>query len=59
MAEFDAASGAILADTRDGKPLDAHEGPYRIIVPGEKRPGRWVRQVQRIELRFAAPPPAH
>lgn len=56
LAEFDAAfggSGAILADTRDGKPLDAHEGPYRIIVPAEKRPGRWVRQVQNIELRFA------
>lgn len=57
LAEFDAAfgaSGAILADTRDGKPLDAHEGPYRIIVPAEKRPGRWVRQVQNIELRFAS-----
>lgn len=56
LAEFDAAFGAssaILADTRDGKPLDAHEGPFRIIVPAEKRPGRWVRQVQNIELRFA------
>ena len=56
LAEFDAAFGAtraILADTRDGKPLDAHEGPFRLVVPDEKRPGRWVRQVERIELRSA------
>jgi DMSO/TMAO reductase YedYZ molybdopterin-dependent catalytic subunit len=34
-----------LADQRDGKPLSAKEGPLRIIVPGEKRHARWVRQV--------------
>ncbi|HJU37981.1 MAG TPA: molybdopterin-dependent oxidoreductase [Tahibacter sp.] len=58
LAEFDAAFGAtraILADTRDGKPLDAHEGPFRLIVPDEKRPGRWVRQVDRVELHSALP----
>src|SRR5581483_6418557 len=34
-----------LADQRDGKPLSAQEGPWRIIVPEEKRQARWVRQV--------------
>lgn len=57
LAEFDDAFGAtkaILADTRDGQPLSDHEGPFRLIVPDEKRPGRWVRQVDHIELRTAA-----
>jgi hypothetical protein len=46
LAEFDAAfgnSGAILAYQRDGKAMDASEGPYRLVVPGERRAGRWVR----------------
>ena len=40
----------ILADRKDGQPLAASEGPYRLIVPGEKRPARWARQVVRISL---------
>lgn len=40
----------IVADSKDGKPLAASEGPYRLIVPGEKRPARWARQVVRISL---------
>jgi len=58
LAEFDPAFGnarVILADTRDGKPLDAKEGPFRLIVEGDKRPGRWIRQITRIELLDAAP----
>ena len=39
-----------LADLRDGKPLTAEEGPLRIIVPGEKRHARWVRQVTTLTL---------
>jgi hypothetical protein len=42
----------ILADKRNGKPLDAKEGPLRIVAPGDKRPARWVRQV--TWLRIAA-----
>jgi DMSO/TMAO reductase YedYZ molybdopterin-dependent catalytic subunit len=41
----------LLADTKDGQPLPAHEGPFRIVVPGEKRPARWVRQVTAVEVR--------
>lgn len=57
LAGFDPAFGAstaILADTRDGQPLNDHEGPFRIIAADDERQGRWVRQVQRIEFRFAA-----
>jgi len=41
----------LLADTKDGQPLPAREGPFRIIVPGEKRPARWVRQVKAVTVR--------
>jgi hypothetical protein len=41
----------LLADTKDGQPLPPREGPFRIIVPGEKSPGRWVRQVRTITVR--------
>jgi DMSO/TMAO reductase YedYZ molybdopterin-dependent catalytic subunit len=40
----------ILADRRDGKPLDANEGPLRVVVPGEKRHARWVRQVTSLRV---------
>ena len=40
----------LLADRRDEKPLDAHAGPLQVIVPGEKKFGRWVRQVIRIKV---------
>lgn len=42
----------ILADKRDGKPLDSKEGPFRVVAPGDKRPARWIRQV--TELRVIA-----
>jgi DMSO/TMAO reductase YedYZ molybdopterin-dependent catalytic subunit len=48
LPEIDPASTdrvILLADRRDGKPLSASEGPLRVIVPGEKRHSRWVRQV--------------
>lgn len=38
----------ILADRRDGKPLSEKEGPFRIVVEGEKRQARCVRQVTGI-----------
>jgi hypothetical protein len=30
-----------LVTKRDGKPLSEKEGPFRIVVPDEKRPARW------------------
>jgi DMSO/TMAO reductase YedYZ molybdopterin-dependent catalytic subunit len=46
----------ILADQKNGRPLDAVIGPLRIILPKEKRHARWVRQVIKIEVRRAAKP---
>ena len=43
----------LLADRRDGQPLDAKEGPLRIVIPDEKRHARWVRQVTAIHVREA------
>jgi DMSO/TMAO reductase YedYZ molybdopterin-dependent catalytic subunit len=43
----------ILADTVDGKPLPAGEGPFRIIVQDEKKPARCVRQVVGLKVVFA------
>jgi Oxidoreductase molybdopterin binding domain len=40
----------LLADQKDGGALSAKDGPYQLILPGEKRPARWVRQVQRISV---------
>jgi hypothetical protein len=40
----------ILADRRDGKPLDSHEGPLRFVVPGDKRHARWIRGVTTLEV---------
>lgn len=58
LGELDHALGGseiILAHSRDGQPLDANEGPYRIIVPGDENSGRWIRQVVKIELKDAVP----
>ncbi len=40
-----------LADAKDGKPLPAGEGKYRIVFPGDKRPARWARQVISLTLK--------
>jgi DMSO/TMAO reductase YedYZ molybdopterin-dependent catalytic subunit len=43
----------LLADRRDGHPLSAPEGPFRIIVPGEKCHARWVREVIDLDIQQA------
>ena len=43
----------VLADAIDGAPLAQGVGPYRVVVPGEKKPARWIREVKSIEVRFA------
>jgi hypothetical protein len=51
LAEFDSAltgKRILLADSKDGRPLAAPEGPFRIIVPDEKERRRWVKQVWAI-----------
>jgi hypothetical protein len=41
----------IVADTMNGKPLDAHEGPLKLVVTEDKRPARCVRNLVSIELK--------
>ena len=40
----------ILAFLKDGKPLDEKEGPFRIVIPDEKRMARWIRQVTTLKV---------
>jgi DMSO/TMAO reductase YedYZ molybdopterin-dependent catalytic subunit len=43
----------ILADRRDGHALPSPEGPFRVIVEGEKRHARWVREVTALDVEQA------
>ncbi len=52
LAELDPALGneqVILADTQDGHPL-TKDDPFRLVVPGDKRPARWIHNVTTIEV---------
>jgi len=53
LTEFDPAfTGRVilLADRRDGKPLDSREGPLRFVVPGDQRHARWIRGVTTLDV---------
>ena len=53
FAELDPTIGgkrAYLVDRADEAVLPAGAGPWRIVVPGEGRPTRWVRQVTRLAV---------
>lgn len=59
LAELDpdfTSDVVLLADTRDGKALDAKEAPLRLVAPAQKRPARWIRQVIRITAGSACNP---
>ncbi len=43
----------LVADTMDGKSLDAHSGPFKLVVTEDKRPARSVRNLVSIELKSA------
>jgi hypothetical protein len=40
----------VLALLRDGKPLNEKDGPYRLVIPDEKRMARWARQVTTLKI---------
>jgi len=42
-----------VATKRDGKPLSEKDGPFQLVAPGEKRDGRWVRQVMALTIQLA------
>jgi hypothetical protein len=43
----------LVADTMDGKPLDAKTGPFRLVVTEDKRPARSVHNLVSIEVKQA------
>jgi len=56
LAELDSSFTdrvVILADQIEGRPLPAGTGPFRIVVPGEKKPARNCFQVTSLAIRFA------
>ncbi|MES2861651.1 MAG: molybdopterin-dependent oxidoreductase [Pseudomonadota bacterium] len=53
LAEIDPAlspTAVLLADEVDGAPIDAEEGPFRLVVEGDARPARSVRHVTSITV---------
>jgi DMSO/TMAO reductase YedYZ molybdopterin-dependent catalytic subunit len=57
LAELDSGfmdADVLVADTMDGAPLSANQGPFRLVAPHEKRPARWVRMLKSITVVRAA-----
>ena len=53
LAELDSSfqdSEVLVADTMDGAPLPPDQGPFKLVAPHEKRPGRWVKMVKSITV---------
>lgn len=53
LAELDPAFAgtiAILADSADGAAISDEDGPFRIVVEGDRRGARSARMVARIEI---------
>lgn len=53
LAELDRTLGntlVLLTDSEDGQPLSKLDGPWRLVVPDDQRPARWVRQVVSIRV---------
>ncbi len=51
LGELDPTLGnqrVYVTDQCDGKPLEANDGPARLLVPGDARPARSARQIQTL-----------
>lgn len=59
LAELDPGfrdNPALLAESVDHADLSDHEGPLMLVVPGDARHSRWIRQVKQIALLQVQPP---
>ena len=45
----------LLADRRNGQPLNAVEGPWRAIIPDDQRHARWIRGLISIAVSTVVP----
>ncbi len=43
----------LVADSLDGKPLDAKEGPFKLVVSEDAKPARAVHNLVKVELKQA------
>ncbi|HEX7926525.1 MAG TPA: molybdopterin-dependent oxidoreductase [bacterium] len=53
LAELDPGTGdtqVLLADRMNGAALDKDSGPLRLVVPKDKRPARWIRQLSGLRV---------
>jgi DMSO/TMAO reductase YedYZ molybdopterin-dependent catalytic subunit len=53
LAEFDPSftdNKIIVADTVNGKPLFQYQGPFRIVMPQEKKGARSIRMLEKITV---------
>lgn len=41
----------LVTDAMEGKPLDSHSGPLKLVVTEDKQPARSVRNLVQIELK--------
>ena len=45
----------LVADRRNGQPLNAVEGPWRAIIPDDQRHARWIRGLVAVTVSSVAP----
>ena len=53
LPEFDSAftdAEPLIATQSGGKPLDENQGPFRMVMPQDKKPARSLRMLQKIEV---------
>ena len=50
VAMDEAGTRYLLATERDGEPLEAEQGPFKLIVPGDPQHVRWIRGIEAVDL---------
>ena len=53
LAELDTDlldSDVLVADTMNGAALDDQTGPFRLVVPHDKRPVRWIKMLRSLTV---------
>lgn len=53
LTEFDSEfqnSEILLADTVDGAAIPPDQGPFRLVVPHDKRPARWIKMLKSLTV---------